>query len=139
MVASLAVLAACGGDDRLSKAEFVRRADAICARYARRLERVPPPQTVADVPSYVERGIPVAEREIAELDKLRPPRQDDAEVARLLAELKTTVAELEHLGTAAAARDRDAVRSATRRVEAASARAAELARRYGFRDCGSGA
>lgn len=130
-------LAACGGDERLSKREYLRQADAICAKYERRLDALPEPRTLRDVPSFVERGVPLAREELAELDELRPPEGDEAEVERLLAQVKNTIAGLERLGDAAAARDRAAAEAAAARVEETSERAAKLAQRYGLEECGS--
>ena len=137
--AALAALAltACGGDERLSKPEYLRRADAICAKYERRLAALPEPRTLRDVPAFIERGVPLAKEELAELDELRPPEGDEAEVDRLLAQVRETTAELERLGEAAAARDRAGARAAAERLEEASDRAAKLARRYGLDECGS--
>ena len=130
-------MASCGGDERLSRSEFVQRADAICAKYQRRSAAIPRPRTIADVPSFIDRGIPLAKDELAELDALRPPKEDEAEVDRMLAEVRTTIAELERLRRIAASRDRLATEAAAARVEASGERAAELAGRYGLDECGS--
>ena len=130
-------LAACGGDERLTRAEYVRQADAICAKYERRLEALGEPRALRDVPAFIERGVPLAKRELAELEELRPPEGDDPEVERLLAQVEETIAELERLGEAAAARDRAAAEAAAVRVEEAGAEAAKLARSYGLDECGS--
>ena len=130
-------LAACGGDERLSKPEYLREADAICAKYERRLDAFPEPRTLRDVPSFIERGVPLAKQELAELEELRPPEADEAEVGRLLTQVRETTAALERLGEAAAARDRAAALAAAERVEEASDRAAKLARSYGLDECGS--
>lgn len=131
------VVVACGGEERLSKREFLRQADAICATYERRLDTVPRPRTLRDVPPFIERGLPLAKEELAKLEELRPPEGDEAEVERLLTQVKETIAELERLRDAAAARDRAAAQAAAARVEEASDRAAKLAREYGFAECGS--
>ena len=131
------VVSACGGDERLTKAEYVRQADAICAKYERRLEALREPRTLRDVPAFIERGVPLAKRELAEFEELRPPEGDQAEVERLLTQVEETIAELERLGEAAAARDRAAAQTAAARVEEAGAEAAKLARSYGLDECGS--
>ena len=135
--AAVLALGACGGEERLSKAEYVRRADAICGKYERRLDAIPEPRELRDVPDFIERGIPLARDEVEELEELRPPEGDEEEVERLLAQVKETIAALERLGDAAAARDVAAAEEAAARVEEAGDRAAKLAREYGLDECGS--
>lgn len=130
-------LAGCGGEERLSKNEYVRQADAICAKYERRLDSIPEPRSLREVSPFIERGLPLAKDELAELEELRPPEADEAKVARLLAQVKETITELERLRDAAAARDRAAAETAAARVEEASGRASKLARGYGLEECGS--
>lgn len=137
LLATLLAVAGCGGEERLSRAEFLRQADAICANYERRLDAIEEPRALRDVPRFIERGVPLARKELAELEKLRPPAEDEAKVERLLAQVRKTISELEHLGEAAAARDRAAAQAAAARVEEASDRAAKLAQRYGLDECGS--
>jgi hypothetical protein len=135
-VAIVFVLAGCGGEERLTKPEFVRQANAICAKYERRLDAIPQPRELRDVQSYIDRGVPLAKGELAELEELRPPERDEPAVERLLAQVEATISELERLGEAAAARDREAAQAAAARVEEAGARAAKLARDYGLDECG---
>ena len=129
-------LAGCGGEERLSKPEFVRQANAICAKYERRLDAIPEPRELREVQSYIDRGVPLAKQELAELAELRPPETDEAEVERLLTQVRKTISELERLGRAAAARDRAGAQAAAARVEEAGARGAKLARDYGLGECG---
>ncbi len=133
-------LTACasGEEERLSRAEFLRQADAICATYARRLDAIPEPRTLRDVPAYVERGVPLAEEELSELEDLRPPEPLEPEVGRLLDSVRTTIAALERLGEAAASRERDETQTAATEVEEASVRAARLADELGLERCAPG-
>src|SRR5436190_5374177 len=72
--AALALVAAgCGGGGALSKSEFDAKANAICAKYTRKMNAVPAPRKIDDVPAYVELVRPYIERGIDELASLKPP------------------------------------------------------------------
>jgi hypothetical protein len=71
---SVFVVAACGGGRPLSKSEFDAKANAICARYTNKINAVPAPRTITDVPAYVGLVKPYMERGVDELSSLRPPR-----------------------------------------------------------------
>ena len=47
--AAVLVGAGCGGGDRLSKAEFQQRANAICAKYQKRIDALGQPQSIDEV------------------------------------------------------------------------------------------
>jgi hypothetical protein len=78
-LAALLALSACGGDgERLSKSEFVTRANAICAKYDKQIE--PLQQNVGNseeaIANTLDRIIPIVEREGNELKTLKPPEDD---------------------------------------------------------------
>jgi hypothetical protein len=72
--AALAVfVAGCGGGAPLSKSEFDAKADAVCAKYTKKINAVPAPKTITDVPAYVNLVKPYLERGVDELASLNPP------------------------------------------------------------------
>jgi len=82
LLAACTVLAGCGssGDKRLSKDEYARRADAICARFNRQQPSLPSLQnvTVKQVERLASQTIPLVDRTIADLRKLAPPKDEQA-------------------------------------------------------------
>ncbi len=79
------VLAGCqfGGDS--GKAEFIRQADGICARYERQISLIPQPQTfLRDFAVFMRRAVPIARRQNQELRRLKAPEDDDADFQRML-------------------------------------------------------
>jgi hypothetical protein len=86
-VVLLAVLALAGcqfGSDS-GKAEFIREADAICARYERQISLIPQPQTfLRDFAVYMRRVVPIARQQNQELRRLKAPEDDAADVQRML-------------------------------------------------------
>ena len=75
VVATVLVLVAagCGGGAPLSRSEFAAKADAICARYTKKVDAVPAPRSMSDVPAYVVLVKPYLERGVDALASLNPP------------------------------------------------------------------
>jgi hypothetical protein len=64
---------ACGGGPPLSRSELDAKANAICAKYTKKINAVPAPRKVDDVPAYVVLVKPYIERGVDELASLKPP------------------------------------------------------------------
>jgi hypothetical protein len=92
LLAACAVLAGCGssGEKRLSKDEYARRADAICARFNRQQPSLPSLQnvTVKKVERLASETIPLVDRTIADLRKLAPPKDEQALADRWIESLR---------------------------------------------------
>ncbi len=129
LLAALAVcstlVTACGGGGRLSAHEYVHRASAICGHANRR----------ADAASHLARRAAVQARTAAELEKLRPPEAMAQFDAVWVALVRQSAAELEALVVShrAGAGARAAQQQAA--VATLTARAAELARAQGITAC----
>ena len=72
------VLPACGGgggggSSRLSKSEFDAKADAICDQYQKKLDDIPEPKGVKDIPKYIDKVLPTLREGVSKLDDLNPP------------------------------------------------------------------
>jgi hypothetical protein len=70
------VLAGCGGSggsSRLSKSEFDSKANAICDKYQAKINAVPQPKSVNDVPGYIDKVLPILREGTSKLDDLKPP------------------------------------------------------------------
>jgi hypothetical protein len=75
----LALLAGgCGSSMPLSKSELDTKANAICAAYTKKLDAVPAPRSINDVPAYVVLVKPIIERGVDELASLKPPTELEA-------------------------------------------------------------
>jgi hypothetical protein len=136
VVAALAAGCGGGGDgDRLSKEEFQKEANAICARFEGRIDELGQPQTVDEITDFVDEAIPVVNEEIAALDDLDPPAELEGEYDRMLAEGRKTVEAGRKLGEAAESRDEAALRDAIDEGQEASDRADEIATDLGLTDC----
>jgi hypothetical protein len=109
LLAACVVLAACGGsgDKRLSKEEYAKRADVICARFNRQQPSLPNPQnvTVREVARLAERTLPLLDRTIADLERLAPPKDEQAIADRWLASLRRLRADAAKIRDRAQAND----------------------------------
>ena len=93
------VLAACGSDYKgLSKAEFVKQADAICVKHQAATEKIakavgenPTIAQVKDV--YADRLIPAFEDQVDELRALKPPEADREAISKMLDDLSAGIDE----------------------------------------------
>jgi hypothetical protein len=84
-------------DQRLSRAEYLRRANRICASYGKRLDKVPPPLDPASPGAVYESiglALPLLRRQAREVKALPPPRNLQQQVDRFFALTDTS---LDHL------------------------------------------
>jgi hypothetical protein len=120
---------------RLSKAEFVRRADALCAEYERRLARLRQPRDVEALADFVDEALPIVREAIARLRALEPPAELEPEVERWLERNDENVERMEALRDAARAGDETRVQTIASAASENEREADELAREIGLRDC----
>jgi hypothetical protein len=121
--------------DPLSKAEYVRRADAICSEYDRRLERLPDPENVEGIADVAEDAIPIAREGARELRALRPPEDLEQTVERWLARNDENIERMQDLRDAARRGDATEVQRIASKAVENERRADALARRIGLRAC----
>lgn len=65
--------AGCGGGAPLSKSALDAKANSICARYTKKIDAVPTPRRIDEVPAYVVIVKPYLERGVDALASLKPP------------------------------------------------------------------
>ena len=121
--------------ERLSVPEYVRRADAICAEYDRRLESLPDPENVEGIAEVAEEAIPIAREGAGKLRALRPPEEVEPTVERWLARNDANIDRMEDLRDAAREGDATAVQRIASAAVENEQRADALARRIGLRAC----
>ncbi len=109
LLAACLVLAACagGGSKRLSRADYAKRADAICARFNRQQPSLPSLQNVTtrQVARLADRTLPLLDRTIADLRRLAPPKDEQELVDRWLASLRRLRADAVRIRNRARAND----------------------------------
>ena len=126
---------ACGGEGTLSKEEFQKQGNAICAKYDKQIEDIATPTSVEEVPAYVNKALPIVERQIDDMKELNPPEEDQETFDSMIAEGEKTVEAGKDLGEAAEAKDDAAIEQALNEGNTASNRADEHATKLGLTDC----
>lgn len=124
-----------GGSERLSRDDYVAKADAICLATVEKRQALPVPTGLAGIPRYVDRALPLLDAARSDLRALRPPPELEDEVADWLAAIgdeRETLSELRR-----AARDKNAakVRAIGSQGAAIEQRARARARAIGLVAC----
>jgi hypothetical protein len=123
------------GEERLSRAEYIRQADAICASYDKRLGTLGRADSVEELARNAERALPIARDGVAELRELSPPEQLEPRVEEWLERNDENVEKIEELGDAAREGDETAVQAIAADAADNEREADRLARRIGLRSC----
>jgi tripartite-type tricarboxylate transporter receptor subunit TctC len=138
----LAVFFACfavgcggGGGDRLSQEEFQQQANAICEKYDKKIQALGSPQSPADIPAFVEKGIPLLRQGIAELRALKPPADVEDDYNRMLDETAKAIPAAEKLADAAEKSDAAAVQEAIQEGQQADDASDQLAAKLNLDGC----
>jgi hypothetical protein len=137
LVALSVVAAGCGGggDNRLSKEDFQQQANAICKKYDEKIKAIGTPTSPADIPAFVEKGIPLIQQGIAELRALRPPADLQGDYDRMLDETAKAIPAARKLADAAAKKDAAAVQEAIQEGNEANTASDQLATKLGLPQC----
>lgn len=124
-----------GGGGRLSHADFVKRADAVCTAFRATTQTIARPRTYKDIVAYVRKTRPLYEAARLKLTALQPPAKDEPDVRTWLAADKQISAALGELGEAAIRHDFPAVTAAAGRVEAEGVTSRHAAAALGLQVC----
>lgn len=140
LIIAVALLASsCGGEERLSRSEYIAQGDAICTRTNEKFEQVfqdiPGPQAKPEqIQTFLTRVVPIVEEIITGFEGLSPPEDLQDEQDEAVAELRKA---------------RDAIREASEDPNKATTffqqaeeqdpleRANVIAREVGFKVCGA--
>ncbi|MDQ3630586.1 MAG: hypothetical protein M3417_04785 [Actinomycetota bacterium] len=138
-VAALATLAGCGGEEPLSRAEYVKQADAICTKTNARDRELPDAgdiNSIAELERITTQKRQLAEQQIKEVKALEPPDEiaDDVDALNKLSE--DQLPKLDEVVEAAKEKDNVKIRQlATDLVEVAGQVRAKT-KAIGFEVCG---
>jgi len=143
-VAAVALVASgCGSKDkRLTKGEFIKRANAICARYEKRVQKQMagiPPGDEAQLASSIEKVLPVIREGNDELRTLKPPAGLQGHYDRWMKIADAEVAAASKLQSALRKGDLKTIQSAFAELRTKDVDQDRLARReLGLNGCASG-
>jgi hypothetical protein len=134
----LLALAGCGGEEStkpLSKTEFARQADAICAKGKRETSALGTPANMQDLASVADRTVGVLDDALSDLRKLQPRATQQDQVDQWLSateQLKDDVAEIRDR---ARDNDRAGVLSVSKHAQELNASVNRLGTELGMRVC----
>ena len=139
-VVVLGLAAGCGGggDGRLSKAEYAKRADAICTKYNAKIRALGRPTAISGLPAYVDKALPLARKGDEELSALKPPKDEEQTAKEWLDQNDSVVGSMERLRDAAKKGDRAGIQTALNEATSANRTANGLARQLGLKICAQG-
>ena len=131
------LVAGCGGDDRLTREEFISEADAICEEFDQRLEDVPEPESADDVERFADEARPVIEDGLAELRAFQPPEELEEQWNELMDKNDDALEMLDDLSQAAASADEARIQELSEEASRQDAETDRMAREIGLENCGS--
>ena len=128
-------LVGCGGDDGLTREEYVASLNALCENYAAEHERIGEPASVADIPAKVPRIIAAFESLLEKASALDPPEEVADEARRMHAVGEEQLQVLRGLVRAARALDYARLQALVARNGELNAEANSVARELGATSC----
>jgi hypothetical protein len=136
------VASACGGSGgRLSHAQLVERANAICQRFNQQLKALPQPTNPLEIGAYIRKAVPLEQVAFTSLRKLKPPKSDEGTYKLFIAQVQreTTLAQDELVPATQAPTNPGNVRSILTKLSAMDRRGNALANKLGLTVCGQSA
>lgn len=139
LAAVTVAVSACGGDggERLSEADWIAQADAVCAEAQAELDALPEPTTPAELTELAEEAVTIAEEQLSRLRELRPPEAAEDDYTEMLDLTARQIELTGEIAEAAAARDQARVEELIEQGEEVDDEADALAAEYGFQVCGA--
>jgi len=110
-VAAAVVLVLRSGDESLTPAQYLARADAACQPYSRQLDRIAPPNpgSTKDVAASVGRALPILQQQADAVRKIHPPRELEQRVLAFFERTDRSLADLRAVLEAARRNDAKAM------------------------------
>jgi hypothetical protein len=141
--ATLPVLAGCGGSGdaaptttSLSRADYLARADAICARVDAKIRAIPAPRSVTQLIGIADKNLAYTEPAVRRLRALTAPADFAPQAREVVDGLAHQIALIRRLREAAASNDVHAIDEIGVEGKQASAKLGTAASAAGFKDCG---
>lgn len=139
VAAVLVAAAGCAkGGGRLTKAEYITRADAICREINEKGGEVSRPtgRDPEALAEYADKTIEFVEPRVERFKALKGPESDQASIDELNASFDRLISNLKGVAAAIRSGDREAGRKVTTELQMAIDKNRRLAKQYGFKECG---
>jgi hypothetical protein len=125
----------CGDVDGVTRADWARDANAICAKYDHRFDALGTAEELPALACLLAEAISLLDKERSELSRLDTPRGDEDRIRQLLAYLEGTTAAAGQAREAAQRGDEQAVGVAIGESDSAASQARHVARDLGATTC----
>jgi hypothetical protein len=137
VVAALAAGCGGGGGDRLTKEDYIAKADAICKSANEKLDALPAPESLEDVASLADDAIAIQEDALSQLRDLKPPEADEARLNEAYDLLGQQVEIGRQIAQAAKDGDEAKVQELLGQIDPVNEQADQIAQDYGLAECGN--
>lgn len=137
LVVATVLLAGCGGGggSRLSKSELDGKANAICAKYSKKINDLGQPPDLKSIPAYVDKVLPLLKKGTDELNALKPPEDLESTYNEMISVQRESFGLAEDLKKAAQDGDQAKVGSLATKGNDQNSRFNALARQIGADTC----
>ena len=133
-ISAFLCLAACSSGP--SKEDYIAQADEICAEAGAAGEALGIPENEREFNENVEEATQITLDAIAQLRRLEPPEEDAEVIETIYNNMEEAVAYIPQIQEASNRGDAEAMGELNQQLAHAATTAEELARRYGFKECG---
>jgi hypothetical protein len=133
------LIAGCGGGDTLSKAELIKKANAICVKYSEKGKALGQPDLAnpATAEAYFKKAGGLAQAQTDELNALKPPDAQKDDYKKLTDAYGTATGLLSDLADAAGKKDKTAGTKLISELTPISQKVDDAARAIGATSCAS--
>jgi hypothetical protein len=127
-----------GGGERLSRADYASKADAICRKYNQKTRSLGHVRNLSELAKAFDKALPILDDALAELGTLKPPESEQGTASRWLAQSQVLKRDLEQIRDRAKAKDMKRVQSLFAKATRDDQRGNELAKQLGMKVCSKG-
>lgn len=139
VVLLIAVGAGCGGGSKaLSRQEYASKADAICGKYNEQVKAFAHPSNLADLAKATDKALPILDRAMVDLRKLKPPKDEEKIVGQWLGQVENLKGDLLEIRDKAKNNDLQGVQAVVPKAQDHNKRSNELAAELGMSVCNKG-
>ena len=127
-----------GGGDRLSRADYASKADAICRKSNQKTKSLGRVRNLSELARAFDKALPILENALAKLERLKPPANEEHLAERWLAQSQVLKHDLEQIRDSAKAKDMKNVQSLFAKATSDNRAGNELANKLGMKVCSRG-
>lgn len=139
LLLTVLLAAGCGGgggsSERLTRADYASKADAICGKYNQQTKALANPSSLSDLADVADKTLPILDNALNELRDLKPPTSEQATADQWLAEVEKLKGDLKEIRDKANDNDMKGVQAVVPKATEHNNRANQLATELGMTVC----